>query len=402
VTATASRSASERDVEPVVAPPPGNPRFPLIDSLRALAAISVLVYHTAYSSLATFVAWYRPVVGHLDAGVPLFFAISGFLLYRPFAAARFTGRERPRTRDYLRRRVLRIVPAYWLALTVLAIYPGLVGVFGDEWWRYYGFLQIYDANTVLAGLPQSWSLAVEMTFYLALPLYAIAIGWLCRGRSADTVLRMELGSLALLGLASLAWRTWRTHEGALVAQTTLPGLFDWFAPGMALAVLSVAMREGGRRWRIADVVARRPWIPWLIAAAAFALLAATVEPVLIGGPGASGVDYLLTNVCLAVVAIFVLIPAVVGAEGGGLVRRLLSLRSLAWLGVVSYGIFLWHHTPMSWLVDRGVLTWVPGHGFLVLTALTFLFAVVAATLSYYLVERPILRFKDRRRVRRAG
>ena len=75
-------------VEPAVAPPPGNPRFPLIDSLRALAALSVLVYHTGYASLASFVAWYGPVVGHLDVGVPLFFAISGFLLYRPFFAAR--------------------------------------------------------------------------------------------------------------------------------------------------------------------------------------------------------------------------------------------------------------------------------------------------------------------------
>ena len=59
-------------VEPAVAPPPGNPRFPLIDSLRALAALSVLVYHTGYASLASFVAWYGPVVGHLDVGVPLF------------------------------------------------------------------------------------------------------------------------------------------------------------------------------------------------------------------------------------------------------------------------------------------------------------------------------------------
>jgi peptidoglycan/LPS O-acetylase OafA/YrhL len=402
VTATASPPAGEPHVEPAVAPPPGNPRFPLIDSLRALAAISVVVYHTAYASLASFVAWYRPVVGHLDVGVPLFFAISGFLLYRPFAAAHFKGGARPRTRDYLRRRVLRIVPAYWLALTVLAIYPGLVGVFGTGSWRYYGFLQIYDSDTVLAGLPQSWSLAVEATFYLALPVYAIAIRRICRGRGADSVLRVEIATLALLALASLAWRTWRIHEGSLIAQTTLPGLFTWFAPGMALAVLSVAMQEGGRRWRAAAVVARRPWLPWLAAAAVFAVLAATVEPVLVGGPGASGLDYLTINVCSAVVAILVLVPAVVGTEGGGAVRGLLSLRVLAWLGLISYGIFLWHHTPMLWLVNQGALTWIPGSEFVVLTVVTLAFAVSAATLSYYLVERPILRFKDPRRARRAG
>ena len=190
-------------VEPAVAPPPGNPRFPLIDSLRALAALSVLVYHTGYASLASFVAWYGPVVGHLDVGVPLFFAISGFLLYRPFFAARYRGAERPRTRDYMRRRVLRIVPAYWLALTVLAIYPGLTGVFGSDWWRYYGFLQIYSLDTILGGLPQTWSLAVEASFYLALPFYAIAIGRICRGRDRRATVAIELAALALL---ALAWR----------------------------------------------------------------------------------------------------------------------------------------------------------------------------------------------------
>ena len=166
---------------------------------------------------------------------------------------------------------------------------------------------------------------------------------------------------------------------------------------MALAVLSVVLREGRGSWRPATFVASRPWIPWAVAGAAFALLVATVDPQPIGGPRASNVDYLLINVCSAVVAIFLLVPTVIGADGGGALRRMLSLRVLAWLGLISYGIFLWHHTPMAWMVDRGVLDWVPGSGFLVLTLMTLAFALVAASISYYVVERPILRFKDRRR-----
>jgi peptidoglycan/LPS O-acetylase OafA/YrhL len=72
--------------------------------------------------------------------VGVFFALSGFLLYRPYLAARLAGRPQPSTRSFLRRRWLRILPAYWVALTVLAIWPGLPGVFTGDWWRYYGLL----------------------------------------------------------------------------------------------------------------------------------------------------------------------------------------------------------------------------------------------------------------------
>ena len=104
----------------------------------------------------------------------VFFVLSGFLLYRPFFNAELTDAPRPRIRDFARRRVLRIVPAYWLTLTALAIFPGLVGVFSDHWWRYYGFLQVYSSPPLLriTGIPVAWSLCIEVSLYLALPFYA--------------------------------------------------------------------------------------------------------------------------------------------------------------------------------------------------------------------------------------
>src|SRR4051794_25208005 len=109
-------------VEPAVAPPPGNPRFPLFDGLRAIAALSVLVYHTSAYSGAQRESIVAPVLARLNTGVVIFFAISGFLLYRPFVAARMDARPGPGTFKYARRRFLRIVPAYWVALTILAFY----------------------------------------------------------------------------------------------------------------------------------------------------------------------------------------------------------------------------------------------------------------------------------------
>ena len=99
-------AAADDHVPAAVAPPPGNPRFPLVDGVRAIAAVSVLVFHaTVTSSLP------RTYVYQFASGVPIFFLLSGFLLYRPFVAARLGGRRKIRARDFARRRLLRIVPA---------------------------------------------------------------------------------------------------------------------------------------------------------------------------------------------------------------------------------------------------------------------------------------------------
>src|SRR4051794_28133520 len=94
-------------------------RFPLFDSLRALAAILVLSTHAAGPAHAADPgAFVRPFAVRLGAGVAVFFVISGFLLYRPFVHARVAGEKRPGFGSYALGRFLRIYPAYWVALTV--------------------------------------------------------------------------------------------------------------------------------------------------------------------------------------------------------------------------------------------------------------------------------------------
>jgi peptidoglycan/LPS O-acetylase OafA/YrhL len=165
-----------------LAPPPGNPRFPLFDGLRAIAALSVFLGHTVTGTYS--------LVGHTslivlaiqvaDQGLAIFFLISGFLLYRPFLLARLAGR-RLGVRDFAARRALRIIPAYWVALT-LFIAAGLVsGVTTSNWWIFYGFLQVYRFNTIGQGIGVAWTLCIEVTFYAALPIFALVAGRLRRG-----------------------------------------------------------------------------------------------------------------------------------------------------------------------------------------------------------------------------
>jgi peptidoglycan/LPS O-acetylase OafA/YrhL len=106
MSAAATRPAHPADPSQ---PAPRSAHFPLFDSLRAIAALSILVYHlTGYFGVSPTVQAYT---GHLDMGVTVFFVISGFLLYRPFVRARLRGQSDVATGGYAWRRVLRIAPA---------------------------------------------------------------------------------------------------------------------------------------------------------------------------------------------------------------------------------------------------------------------------------------------------
>lgn len=352
---------------PVISPPPGQPRFPHVDAVRALAALGVFAVHVAAFSGVTTTSRIGALTARLDVGVAIFFCLSGFLLYRPYVATARAGRPPARLRDYARRRALRILPAYWFALAVLALWPGLD--FPGGWWRYALFLQGYDPHTVLGGIPPTWTLCVEVTFYALLPVYAFAL------RRARGSVPVELGVLALLSLATLALRTGLHHDGAAhITAGTLPGMFDWFAGGMALAVLSAAGR----------LPARAPWAWWAAAAGLFALVAVGIgAPRVYDERAWSGASWLAAHVIYGLIAACLVLPAVAARDDRG-PRRILRTRALAWLGLISYGIFLWHYPLLAELHDRGVDGWAaPAAAGLALT-------VACAAFSYRFVERPLL------------
>lgn len=407
MTATAPVSASAPDdvgqdaAPPVVAPPPGHPRFPLIDSLRAIAAIAVVLVHAGGLTVTPIDGF----VSHAEVGVAIFFAISGFLLYRPFVSSRLNGARRSALSGYLRRRILRIVPAYWLALTLLAIWPGVPGVFTGHFWIFYGFGQTYSDKYVLDGIAPAWTLCIEITFYLLLPLYAVGVSALVRRLSRARQVQAELLLLTAIALAALVYRyILRTHGSLTPVLNALPTHLDWFAPGMALAVLSACWQDRPLP-RPAELVARRPEISVAFAVAAYTLVSLTEHgPQLIrAGPNPvllyTGSQDIARHLLYAATAIGLLVPAVLGS--GGWIRRLLAWRLLAWLGLISYGIYLWHQTLLVWICQPGPELGCAFHGLpgahraplLALTGMGLIAAVVCAAASYYVVERPILRFK---------
>jgi peptidoglycan/LPS O-acetylase OafA/YrhL len=372
------------------------------ESLRALAASMVVVHHAASLAGPARAGRLATPASVLDGGVAVFFVLSGFLIYRPFVAAHLAGRTSPRWRSFWWRRVLRIVPAYWLALTFF----WSIGSFhlGPQWWRYYLFLQVYDRYTVLGGIVQAWSLCTEMTFYLLVPVWAALVARLA-GRAAGRLDERSRAVAQLAGCAALwtagvasraAFDRWAPGRRGL-AFNWLPTNLDLFATGMAVAVVSVwAAHHPATRSRL-DRLATPVWPWWGAAVALLAWYAYAVGPADFA-TGYAGWFWQRRQLVLALFTVLLLVPAVFGDQRAGLVRRWWSWRPIVWVGAVSYGLYLWHLDWMQQVLDGpGRWGWLSATAGDVpmawMLAVGFGLGLASAAVSWYLLERPLQAWK---------
>jgi len=370
-----------------------SPRFPLMDSLRALAAISVFFAHGLLLLQALGGKGLSPLLARQDVGVAIFLMISAFLLYRPFVAARYERRPRPRLVPFAIRRVLRIIPAYWLALTGIAIWLGFDYVFSRDFYIYYGLIQVYDTDTLTNAIGQAWTVCIEITFYLLLPVWAFLASrrpW----RTTREFARIELAPLALMFVAGVAWNLWtREADAAGVTKATpgiytLPAYFEFFAIGMALAVASVLLWNRPTQPAIVRLIDQKPWVPWLGAAIALWVSG------LAGGAydRVSNLEFVYRHEMNALFALLLLLPAIFGDQTRGWVRKLLANRYLLWLGMTSYAFYLWHLAILNRFVEYDVPDTLGGAGYLLSAfALSLLFGGI----SWYALEIHALRLGRR-------
>jgi peptidoglycan/LPS O-acetylase OafA/YrhL len=379
-------------------------RFPLFDSLRAVAALSVLGFHVAFQAgighpEATL---FRQLTARLDVGVTIFFLISGFLLYRPFVRARLNGERPPNVIAYVWRRALRIAPAYWVALVVVTVWLGVDGVFArDKILAYFGFAQIYRADTALGGIGQAWTLCVEVTFYAFLPIWALLMRRVQPRADRRRLLATELAGLAALFVASSLYKGWALHHVPPTELTSppflmpLPNFLDQFALGMALAVASVWYEGRDDLPRPIALLRRRPSIGWLVAAVALWVAATQIGYSGNAFDHYSRTTFLLRHELYSVIAFAVVLAALLAQPRRGFTGRLLGSRWLAYLGLVSYGIYLYHYAALRQFSDwfgADLPHSIPARVAIYLP-ITIACATLLASISYYVVERPALSLK---------
>jgi peptidoglycan/LPS O-acetylase OafA/YrhL len=364
--------------------------------MRAIAVLAVVAIHVGGLSGANVDAWYGAFTSRGNVGVTLFFLISSFLLYRPYVVEHLGGDPAPPLAVYGKRRVLRILPAYWLALTALAIWPGLDGVFSEDWWAHYGLLTSYWIKWMWQGIPVSWSLSVEVAFYVTLPVLAAGLGRLGRGGSTRRAVAIQLGVLAALGLCALVFRAFAWLYGTHALSWTLPSFFLWFALGMMLAVVSAWL--DGREKEFAPVRFVGRHADAVCAITLLVFVSVSLLPIFPRGMTQrySLVTYELEYLFYAFVAFGLLLPVVFGESEGGVVRRVLAWPVLDWLGRISYGVFLWHHTVLREVGARLPLDALPVPLFVSMFIVTLGITVALAWASYRFVEQPFMRLRGTR------
>jgi peptidoglycan/LPS O-acetylase OafA/YrhL len=374
-------------------------RFPLMDSMRAIAFLAVFVTHGAFfAGMLSDESTLRPYVARLDVGVRVFFLISAFLLYRPFVKARLRGEPPPLVGAYAWRRFLRVAPPYWIVLTIVVVWLGAPR-FWDNAPLYYGFAHVYDTDTALfLALPQAWSLCVEVAFYAFLPLWAAAMRRLPAGDARGRI-RLEIVGCVLLFALSAAYKVWVLGKGSpqdpqlYPWHFALPEFLDYFALGMALAALSVWFQGRERDSRVLRTVDAFPGAAWIVAAVTLVIAANWIGLTGSLQDHVSDASFFERHYLYALIAFALILPAVFGDPRRGLVRRLLGNRVLLWIGLVSYGAFLIHFAIYiqldRWKFERVVDSTTAYMWYPTALAATLLFAAA----SWYGLERRLMRLR---------
>ena len=372
-------SSTRAPVEPTaVAPASSTPsvvqagevRSSRIESLRAVAALSVFVGHVwlfshviagPFGLQGTLLR--RMLLGG-GLGVQLFFALSGYLIYRPFARRDFgNARSDVDLAVYTRNRAVRILPLYWAAVVILLLFTQHGGT-ANQWWRFLTFSENYSLTTAQTVDGPMWSLVIEVQFYIVLPLLAWALAKASR--------RSVLGATAiLLALGAASGAFWFLQlRPSFIYQYSFPATFYGFIPGMVAALLQGPLQQR-RPWPWAERLLQRDL--WLVCGIVLWIATCwrlTWEPPLISA------------------ASFLVVGAVVLPLRGGRLLRALDFRPLALLGIASYSLYIWHvpilnqfvpadfHVSMWWLAAAGLPA-----------------CVAAAALSYAFIERPGLKLR---------
>lgn len=340
--------------------------------------------------------WAAPILGHIDLGLAAFFALSGYLIARPYARAYVLDRPAPRLRSYARNRVLRVVPAFYLFTVLVLLRFGVDGTLrsgsqnSSDAWQVIGqflFVQGQAGGPAAVPIGPAWSIGAEVGFYVLIPIAA----WLAvRAASRlDGPQRRAAAGIAVVGavmVVSIALRAVDQYRFAWL--TSPPAIMYVFMPGVAIALaeplLAARLRDRPRPARV---------LAW--GAFAFAALAAVAYAVTDYDPRQTPIHHalgqraLLAALCTGALVLGLLVLQL----GTGRAPRLFANRVMLWMGERSYSFYLVH----IWVLLELDHALGAGESIATRAAIMTLIALplttAIAALSYRYVERPFLERK---------
>ena len=359
--------------------------LPAVEGMRACAAMGVVLTHVAFQTGTS-----NGVIGRLlhrfDLAVAVFFALSGFLLWRGHAAAARGLRHRPPTGHYLRSRLVRILPGYLVAvLVILTLLPEASHASLTVWLANLTLTQVYVPLTLTAGLTQMWSLSVEVSFYLALPILAYL--------AYRLPVRARVPVIAAVAVISFGWGLLPIHTPQFVNFLNWPPAYaSWFAAGMLLA-----------EWTVSPIGWPHKLARNRVAITIIALTAYLISASPLAGPEdlvpATLAQFVVRTSMGAVVAAALLAPFVLDRPDTP--HPIMGSPVMVTLGRWSYGLFIWHLAALV-MVFPMVGKFMFNGNLIVVFILTTVLGFAMAAVSYALIESPCRNALRRWEYRRAG
>jgi peptidoglycan/LPS O-acetylase OafA/YrhL len=358
----------------------GPSRLAALDGVRGMAVVVVVVWHLyrVLASSAGFDSLHVPAVwwplGTARLGVDVFFVLSGFFVVRSWRATRErSGSFVASSRDFVRRRAARILPAYWASLLVL------VPLVAPELFRRPRQLLLFATvnQYVVRDLPDKlnpvlWSLTTEWHFYLLVPLVAFLL--------------RRIGRWWVLGACIGVTVLWCSHVPPLgLPAGSLFGRLDQFVAGAIAADLVDRVRRGEHTWLTRALATR---VTGIVAVAGVVAIG-TYHGSTMGVPRGNAFDPFLHPLVGLLVAAG-LVALCTSARRG---RSVFDAKPLRLAGLVSYSLYLWH-VPILVHGLRWAGVEAPfGPRDAVVIAFALAACVAVAVLSYAFVERPFLQHR---------
>lgn len=394
-----------------------------LDGVRAIACLSIIEYHVHYLITRSFDV--TPVIGQLGnallmvgwSGVTLFFVLSGFLLFMPYANHLLFEQPRPSTRTFYLRRALRILPGYYLALLLLIIlaHPHYFQ------WDHLGSLGLF--LTLLMDAPSSyqringpfWSLAVEWQYYLLLPV--IAQGFSLVVRSAPSPLQrywrvlIGLVGMILWGIGTrylgnyytlhptetLFVPRWLLNVVLLLTYGSSGKYLEDFAIGMLCCTIYMFTRNTTHGHTIRSYLTRYSTWLWGMGILVLCFMAgwsAYVSQLIFLKPFI-GAHSFLTEFGFALGFGLCLIAILFGPPG---LKLVFEWQPLRWIGSISFSLYLWHLPILLFFRDTVInqLTHSSPTTYLLYWACVSLVIIPFAYVLYRVVERPWMKLAHTR------